>query len=296
MLDSTPRAGEAGGARDKATRAMPRTILITGCSSGIGYHSAKALRERGWRVFAACRRQPDCDRLAAEGFETVRLDYAEPASIAAAVAEVLASTGGTLDALFNNGAYSHPGAIEDVSADHLRAVLETNVVGWYDLIRRVLPVMRKQGHGRIVNCSSVLGFVAVRFTGAYSASKYAVEALSDTLRLELAGTGIYVSLLQPGPIHSRMLENARMRFLETTDIRNSPFLEDYRREISRLNGGPESFTFKRGPDAIVAPLIHALESSSPRARYRVTIPSQVGAALKRLLPTRMLDRVLIRQR
>ncbi|HVY20255.1 MAG TPA: SDR family oxidoreductase [Bauldia sp.] len=275
---------------------MPRTILITGCSSGIGYHSAQALKQRGWRVFAACRRQQDCDRLANEGFETVRLDYAEPESIASAVEDVLRSTGGTLDALFNNGAYSHPGAIEDVSTDHLRAVLETNVVGWYDLIKRVLPVMRKQGHGRIVNCSSVLGFVTVRFTGTYSASKFAVEALSDTLRLELAGTGIHVSLLQPGPIHSRMLENARMRFLETIDIRNSPFLADYRREISRLNGGPESFTFKQGPDAIMGPLIHALESPSPRARYRVTIPSRVGAWLKRILPTKMLDQVLIRQR
>jgi NAD(P)-dependent dehydrogenase (short-subunit alcohol dehydrogenase family) len=298
MLDSTPRAVEAGDAsiRDPARRAMPRTILITGCSSGIGYHSAKALKERGWRVFAACRRQADCDRLTQEGFETVRLDYAEPESIRTAVDDVLAATGGTLDGLFNNGAYSHPGAVEDVSADHLRAVLETNVVGWYDLIRRVLPVMRRQGHGRIVNCSSVLGFVAVRFTGAYSASKFAVEALSDTLRLELAGTGIYVSLLQPGPIHSRMLENSRMRFLETVDIRNSPFLEDYRREISRLNGGPESFTFKQGPNAIVAPLVHALESPNPRARYRVTIPSRLGAWLKRLLPTKVMDRVLIRQR
>jgi NAD(P)-dependent dehydrogenase (short-subunit alcohol dehydrogenase family) len=254
------------------------------------------MRERGWRVFAACRRQHDCDRLAREGFETVRLDYADPASIKAAVEDVLASTGGTLDALFNNGAYSHPGAIEDVSAQHLRAVLETNVVGWYDLIRRVLPTMRKQGYGRIVNCSSVLGFVAVRFTGAYSASKFAVEALSDTLRLELAGTGIQVSLLQPGPIHSRMLENSRMRFLETIDIRNSPFLEDYRREISRLNSGPESFTFKQGPESIVGPLVHALESPNPRARYRVTIPSRVGAWLKRILPTKVMDRVLIRQR
>jgi NAD(P)-dependent dehydrogenase (short-subunit alcohol dehydrogenase family) len=275
---------------------MPRTILITGCSSGIGYHSAKALKERGWRVFAACRRQADCDRLAREGLESVRLDYAEPDSIRTALDAVLAATGGTLDALFNNGAYSHPGAVEDVSADHLRAVLETNVVGWYDLIRRVLPIMRRQGHGRIVNCSSVLGFVAVRFTGAYSASKFAVEALSDTLRLELAGTGIHVALLQPGPIHSRMLENSRMRFLETVDIRSSPFLEDYRREISRLNGGPESFTFKQGPQAIIGPLVHALESANPRARYRVTIPSRLGAWLKRLLPTKVMDRVLIRQR
>ena len=298
MLDSTPRASLAGhSSATDPTRPMPaRTILITGCSSGIGYHSAHALKARGWRVFAACRREADCERLAAEGLETLRLDYADPASIAAAVEHVLAATGGTLDALFNNGAYSHPGAVEDVSTDHLRALMEANFIGWYDLTRRVLPAMRKQGHGRIVNCSSVLGFLAVRFTAAYSASKFAVEGWSDALRLELRGSGIHVSLIQPGPIRSRMLENARMRFLETVDVRNSPFHEDYRREISRLSNGPTSSNFKLGPEALIAPLIHALESPSPRARYRVTIPTRVGAWLKRLLPTRMMDRVLIRQR
>jgi NAD(P)-dependent dehydrogenase (short-subunit alcohol dehydrogenase family) len=298
MLDSTRHSSRASPApaRDSSGPKVPRTILITGCSSGIGYHSALALKARGWRVFAGCRRQSDCDRLITEGFETVRLDYSDPASIAAAVAEVLAATGGTLDALFNNGAYSHPGAVEDVGTEHFRALLETNVVGWYDLTRHVLPAMRAQGHGRIVNCSSVMGFVALRFTGPYSASKFAVEGWSDSLRLELRGTGIHVSLLQPGPIRSRMMENARLRFLETIDVENSPFREDYRREISRLSSGPKSSPFKLGPESLMAPLVHALESPSPRARYRVTIPSRVGAWLKRLLPTWLMDRVLIRQR
>jgi NAD(P)-dependent dehydrogenase (short-subunit alcohol dehydrogenase family) len=226
----------------------------------------------------------------------VRLDYAEPASIAAAVEQVLAATGGTLDALFNNGAYSHPGAVEDVSPEHLRAVLETNVVGWYDLTRRVLPAMRKQGHGRIVNCSSVLGFVAVRFTGAYAASKYAVEGWSDALRLELHGSGIHVSIIQPGPIRSRMSANAGLRFLETIDVNKSRFRDAYARELSRLSGTGRGSAFRLGPEAIVPALIHAIESPSPRARYRVTLPSRVGAWLKRLLPTSALDRVLIRQR
>jgi len=257
---------------------------------------ATALHARGWRVFAACRRPTDCARLAREGFETLRLDYADPESIAAAVDHVLAATGGTLDALFNNGAYSHPGAIEDVSPEHLRAVLETNVVGWYDLTRRVLPAMRAQGHGRIVNCSSVLGFLAVRFTGAYSASKYAVEGWSDALRLELRGTGIFVSIIQPGPIESRMIENARLRFMEIVDLPNSRFREAYRRELSRLAGTGRRSAFRLGPEAIVPPLIHALESPSPKARYRVTLPSQVGAWLKRILPTSAMDRVLLRQR
>lgn len=273
-----------------------KAILITGCSSGIGYHCAHALKERGWRVFAACRRQQDCERLEREGLETVQLDYANEDSIAAAVEHVLAETGGRLDALFNNGAYAHPGAVEDLSTGHLRALLETNFIGWYDLTRRVLPVMRKQGHGRIVNCSSVLGFVAVRFTAAYSASKFAVEGWSDALRLELRGTGIHVSLLQPGPIRSRMLENARARFMDTIDVRNSPFRSDYGRELSRLSGSSKRSAFKLGPEAMIAPLIHAIESPAPRARYRVTIPTLVGAWLKRLLPTGMMDRVLLRQR
>lgn len=273
-----------------------RTVLITGCSSGIGYACAHALKKRGWRVFAACRQQADCDRLVGEGLETVRLDYADEDSIAAAVDRVLAATGGRLDALFNNGAYAHPGAVEDLSTDHLRALLETNFIGWYDLTRRIIPVMRRQGSGRIVNCSSVLGFVAVRFTSAYSASKFAVEGWSDALRLELRGTGIHVSLLQPGPIRSRMLDNARIRFMNTIDVRNSPFRSDYGRELSRLSGSSKSSAFKLGPEAMIAPLIHALESPSPRARYRVTLPTLIGSWLKRLLPTRMMDRVLIRQR
>ncbi len=294
-------------ARSPAVVEMPRasvlpdspgqkTILITGCSSGIGYHCAHALKARGWRVFAACRRVADCERLEREGLETVQLDYADEDSIAAAVEHVLAETGGRLDALFNNGAYAHPGAVEDLSTGHLRALLETNFIGWYDLTRRVLPVMRKQGHGRIVNCSSVLGFVAVRFTAAYSASKFAVEGWSDALRLELRGTGIHVSLLQPGPIRSRMLENARARFMDTIDVRNSPFRSDYGRELSRLSGSSKRSAFKLGPEAMIAPLIHAIESPAPRARYRVTVPTQVGAWLKRLLPTGMMDRVLLRQR
>ena len=273
-----------------------RTILITGCSSGIGHHCAGALRERGWRVFASCRRAEDCERLADEGLETVRLDYADGASIAAAVEQVLAASGGRLDALFNNGAYAHPGAVEDLAAEHVRALIETNFLGWYDLTRRVLPVMRAQGSGRIVNCSSILGFVAVRFTSAYAASKFAVEGWTDVLRLELKGSGIHVSLIEPGPIRSRMLDNARAHFIDTVDIRNSPFRRDYAKEFSRLSSNSRTSMFKLGPEAVFAKLIHALESANPRARYRVTVPVHVGAWLKRLLPTTALDRILLRQR
>jgi NAD(P)-dependent dehydrogenase (short-subunit alcohol dehydrogenase family) len=273
-----------------------RSILITGCSSGIGYHCAHALKKRGWRVFATCRKQQDCDRLAAEGLEAIQMDYEDGESIRTAFEEVMRRTGGTLDALFNNGAYSHPGAIEDLSIDHVRRLFEANVFGWFDLTNRALKVMRKQGHGRIVNCSSVLGFVAVRFTGAYVASKFAIEGWSDALRLELKGSGIDVSIIQPGPIDSRMIENARTRFLETVDVRNSPFRNSYGREISRIANRTRSHNFRRGPEAVFDKLVLAIESPRPRARYRITIPTRVGAWLKRVLPTRIMDRVLLGQR
>lgn len=274
-----------------------RTILITGCSSGIGYHCARALHDHGgWRVFASCRRQQDVDRLAGEGLETLRLDLADPASIAAAVDEVLRRTGGKLDALFNNGAYSQPGAFEDVPTENVRALFETNFFGWYELTRRVLPVMRQQGHGRIVNCSSVLGFVSLRFLGAYAATKHAVEGWTDALRLELQGTGIHAIILQPGPIHTRMQDNARNHFIGTVDVRKSLYRGDYSRELSRLAAGNRANSFKRGPEAVAEKLFHALEDGRPRARYRVTIPTMVGAWLKRLLPTWIMDKVLLQQR
>ena len=274
----------------------PRSILITGCGSGIGYHCAHALAKRGWRVFATCRRQSDCDRLAGEGLETVRLDYSDTASIAAALDHVLAATGGRLDALFNNGGFSLPGALEDLSADHLRAVLEANFIGWHDLTRRVVPVMRAQGAGRIVNCSSILGFVAVRFSGAYIAAKFAIEGWSDTLRLELRGTGIRVSIIEPGPIASNMLADARDRFMTAIDSENSSFRDDYAKEFGRLSSGSRSSRFQRSPQAICTRLVHAVESPRPRARYRVTIPTRFMALMKRLLTTAALDRILARER
>ena len=195
-----------------------RSILITGCSSGIGAHCAHRLRGRGWRVFAAARKPADVDRLAGAGFDALLLDYADGASIAAAVDTVLSGTGGGLDALFNNGAYALPGAVEDIPTEALRAGFEANFFGWHDLTRRLIPVMRAQGHGRIVQCSSVLGYVPMKYRGAYIASKYALEGLSETLRLELLGTGIHVSLIEPGPIDSRFEPNALTVFRASIDI------------------------------------------------------------------------------
>ncbi len=266
------------------------TVLITGCSSGIGHDAAHALARRGWRVFATCRKEEDCARLREQGLESFRLDYEDEASVAEAVEETLARTGGRLDALYNNGAYAIPGAVEDIPRGALRAIFEANLFGWHDLTRRVIPVMRAQGHGRIVNCSSVLGLVTMRWRGAYVSTKFALEGLTDTLRLEMNGTGIHVALIEPGPITSRIRENAIIQFEKWIDWKNSARAEEYRASLLRRlyeKTGPDPF--EQPPSAVTAKLIHALESPRPRPRYYVTAPTYAMGALRRVLPTRPLD-------
>ncbi|MDX5381600.1 MAG: SDR family NAD(P)-dependent oxidoreductase [Rhodobacterales bacterium] len=271
-----------------------RTILITGCSSGIGYDAAHGLKARGWRVFAACRQQADVDRLIAEGLESVQLDYADPASIRAALADVLDRTGGRLDALFNNGAYACPGAAEDLPREALAEIFEVNVFGWHDLTRLVIPVMRAQGHGRIINCSSVLGLVVAPWRSAYNATKYAIEALSDTLRIEMRGTGIDVILIEPGPIASRIRANSIPHFERWIDWPNSPRADQYRSTLLKRLYEPKlkKDRFELPASAVTAKLIHALEAPRPRARYYVTTPTYAMGLLRRILPTRALDWVL----
>ncbi len=271
---------------------MTKTILITGCSSGLGLDAARGLKARGWRVFATCRQQADCDRLIAEGFDSFVLDYTDEASIEAALAETLSRTGGTLDALYNNGAYACPGAVEDLPRGALREIFETNLFGYHDLTRRVIPVMRAQGHGRIVNCSSVLGLVGLKWRGAYVATKFAMEGLTDVMRIEMRGTGIHISLIEPGPITSRIRENAIPHFERWIDWENSARAAEYAPLRQRLytSSGPDRFELPAS--ACTKRLIHALESPRPKARYYVTTPTYLMAVLRRILPTRMLDWVL----
>ena len=272
----------------------PKSILITGCSSGIGYHAAHALKARGYRVFATARKPEDVARLHAEGLESLSLDLNDSASIKNAVDDILASTGGTLYALFNNGGYGQPGAVEDLSRDVLRAQFETNVFGSLELTNAIIPVMRRQGYGRIVQNSSVLGFAALPFRGAYNASKYALEGFYDTLRLELANTGIQVSLIEPGPIESRFRANAYAMYQRTIDVERSAFRDTYRAMERRLTKQGPAAPFTLGPEAVVEKLLHALESPRARPRYYVTFPTYLFGTLKRLLPTRGLDWVLRR--
>jgi NAD(P)-dependent dehydrogenase (short-subunit alcohol dehydrogenase family) len=267
-----------------------RSVLITGCSSGIGLDAARTLKARGWRVFATCRQEADCERLRGEGQESFRLDYADEDSIAAAVAEVVARTGGTLDALFNNGAFACPGAVEDLPRGALREIFETNLFGYHDLTRRVIPLMRAQGHGRIINCSSVLGLVGLTWRGAYVATKFAMEGLSDVMRIEMKSTGIEVILIEPGPIATKIRENAIPHFEKWIDWEKSARREQYLSLRGRLyDKKTKKDAFELEPAAVTAKLIHALEARRPKARYYVTVPTYLMGFARRLLPTRALD-------
>ncbi|WP_370400138.1 SDR family NAD(P)-dependent oxidoreductase [Sulfitobacter sp. JB4-11] len=272
-----------------------KSILITGCSSGIGLACAHGMRARGWRVFAACKQAKDCARLQAEGFDAPLIDYTDDATIHAGLSEVLAATGGTLDALFNNGAHGLPGAVEDLPTDALRAVFEANFFGWHTLTRAVLPVMRQQGHGRIVQCSSVLGFITLPWRGAYNASKFALEGLTDTLRIEMHGTGVQISLIEPGPVTSKIRVNSISHFERWIDWEASARADQYRSSLlKRLyhSDGPDRFELP--PDAVLKRLVHALEAPRAKPRYYVTTPTYFAGALRRVLPTRALDWVMRR--
>jgi NAD(P)-dependent dehydrogenase (short-subunit alcohol dehydrogenase family) len=266
-----------------------KSILITGCSSGLGYDAAHGLRDRGWRVFASCRQQHDCDRLISEGFESPLIDYADPDTIYNGLAEVLEAPGGTLDALYNTGAYACPGALEDLPRGGLRAIFETNVFGVHDLTQAVIPVMRNQGHGRIVNCSSVLGLVGMKWRGAYVSTKFALEGLTDVLRIEMADTPIKIILIEPGPITSKIRENAIPHFEKWIDYENSARSEQYVELRKRLydDSGPDKFELP--PSATTKKLVHALESKRPKPRYYVTFPTYLMGTMRRILPTRALD-------
>lgn len=267
-----------------------KSVLITGCSSGIGLDAARTLHKRGWRVFATCRQEADCDRLRAEGLESFRLDYSDEASITEAVTETLRRTGGTLDALYNNGAFACPGAVEDLPRGALREIFETNLFGYHDLTRRLIPAMRAQGHGRIINCSSVLGLVGMTWRGAYVSTKFAMEGLTDVLRIEMKGTGIDIILIEPGPIATKIRENAVPHFEKWVDWENSARRDQYLSLRGRLyDRKTRKDTFELGPEAVTAKLIRALEDRRPKPRYYVTTPTYLMGFARRILPTRALD-------
>ncbi len=272
-----------------------RTIIVTGASSGIGAYCARALKAEGWRVFATARKPEDIAGLEADGLEAFYLDYREPDSIAALVEAVLARTGGGLDALYNNGAHAQAGAVEDLPVEALREQFEANFFGWHDLTRRIVPVMRRQGHGRLVHCSSILGLVPVKYGGAYAASKHAIEGLMLCLRAELAGSGIHVSLIEPGPVESKIASNGLPFFERYIDHEHSVHRAEYSAQLARMKGGGSKSRLKLRPDAVHAVLRHALLSPRPKPHYVVTLPARIGVLLKRVLPASSLYRILSSQ-
>jgi len=269
---------------------MSQFILMTGCSSGIGYTCAHGLKKLGYTVFATCRKEVDVERLRAEGLNAFRLDLCETSSMHDALSWMLSQTNGRIDVLFNNGAYGQPGAVEDLKRDVLREQFETNVFGTQELTNLVLPYMRQQGSGRIVYNSSILGFVAMSYRGAYNASKFAIEGLADTMRLELYGSGIDVVLIEPGPIRSDFRKNALAKFLANIDHEHSAHKEVYAKTLERLNASGDA-PFTLGAEAVFDVLVKAIVAKKPKARYTVTFPTKLFALLKRMLPTTLMDMI-----
>jgi len=269
-----------------------KTILITGCSTGIGYATAHALKKRGHQVIATARNPADVDRLDREGFISVQLDLADSAGIRQAVNQALRHTGGKMDALFNNAAFGQPGAVEDLSREVLRFQFETNLFGTHELTNLLIPIMRKQGHGRIIYNSSILGLVAMKYRGAYNASKFALEGLADTLRLELHDSNIHISLIEPGPILSDFRKNAFILYKKNIDPTHSFHKEAYSTIEARLQKEGAAAPFTLPAQAVAEKVIHALEAKQPKIRYYVTIPTYLFAALKRILPMSWLDSLL----
>lgn len=269
-----------------------KTILITGCSSGIGAYCAEALKTRGWRVFVTARKEQDLDYLRAQGFEAFYLDYCEPESIKNVAQAVLELCDNRLDALFNNGAYAQPGAVEDLPMEALRLQFEANFFGWHDLTQRLIPAMRANKQGRLVHCSSILGLVPMKWRGAYVSSKFALEGLMLVQRMELQGSGISVSMIEPGPITSKFTVNAAAYAQKFIDMDKSVHAEDYKRQFAKLQSGGTKSSVKLGPEAVFDVLLHALESERPRPHYPVTRPAKLGILAKRLLPSRWLYKML----
>lgn len=270
-----------------------KIIFITGCSSGIGFDTVFALKKRGHRVIASCRKQADVNRLLHLGIEALVMDVNDSTSIQNSFAQLLSMTFNQLDVLINNAGYGQAGALEDITRDVLRQQFETNVFGLLELTNLAIPVMRQQGQGRIINISSILGIISMPFRGAYNASKYAVEGLSDTLRLELSSSGIHVVTIEPGPIESRFRDNVVDSSLLHIDMKKSYFKKQYEAMLTSYKAAKTNSIFTKKPDAVINRLIHAIEAKKPRAKYPVTFPAHLFIFLKRICSTKLLDKLFL---
>jgi len=271
-----------------------KSVLVTGCSSGIGRATAELLRSKGWAVFPTARKVADLESLRGAGFEAVELDVTSSKSIVAAVETVLKLSGGQLGAVVNNAGFGMPGAIQDLTREAMRDQFEVNLFGLQELTNALIPVFQKQGSGRIVNVSSVVGRLSLPFMGIYSASKFALEAVSDALRVELSPDRISVSLVEPGPIRTRFSTNCAGQGEQKLDTGGSKFGAAYKRYFEkRRNGGMSEDRFRLPPEAVAEKILRALESPRPKIRYRVTIPAYLGSWVARFVPAALIDRMMV---
>ena len=271
---------------------MTKTVFISGCSTGIGFYIAKTLHEKGYQVIASCRKQPDVERLQTLGLYTLKMDVSDNRSIQEAVAQLLGYTNGKLDVLINNAGFGQAGALEDISREVMLHTFQTNVFGLHDLTRQIIPVMRAQGSGRIINISSILGQVSLPFRGAYNASKYAVEGLSDTLRLELEPFGIFVSSIQPGPIDSNFRDTVLDISLKAIDVDHSFFNSQYKNMLHHFKEKKKKSRLTQGPEAVLKKVLHAIEASRPKPVYTVTLSAYLLFIARKFLPARCLHQLL----
>lgn len=267
-------------------------ILITGCSSGIGLESAKLLQQKGHNVFATARKQSDVDYLASLGFESFLIDVTNYETIDNALQTILDKYI-TLDVVFNNAGFGQPGAVEDVNVDVLKYQFETNVYGTHYLTCAAIKIMRKQGYGKIIQHSSVLGIISLKFRGAYNASKYAIEGLNDTLRQELTGTNIYISTLNTGPVSSNFRKNALSNFQKNIDIQNSAFTAVYNKELKqRLESKSDTTSFTITSQEAAKTILKIVDAKRPKPRYYITKATHILGFFKRILSTSLLDKLL----
>lgn len=271
-----------------------KTILITGCSSGIGYDTAHYLHNHGYKVFASARKEEDVQRLKTEGLEAYLLDVTKPETIKKSLDSILEETGGELYAVFNNAGYGQPGAVEDIPTEVLKEQFETNLFGLHEMTRQIIPIMRKQGYGRIIQHSSVLGLISLRFRGAYNASKYAIEGLCDTLRLELMDDDIHVVTINTGPVRSDFRKNATQKFYEHIHKKPTVFEKEYEQELIPHEEVKKKDPFTRDSDVVISNIIKSLETTKPKPRYYNTSATHFLGTLKRILPTAVLDKILLK--
>lgn len=269
---------------------MKKNILITGCSSGIGYDTAHYLHKNGYKVYATARDAEDVKRLQDEGLDAYVLDVTCVDDISR-VLNTITKDGAELYALFNNAGYGQPGAVEDITTDVLREQFETNFFGLHELTRQAIKIMRRQGYGRIIQHSSVLGIISLRFRGAYNASKYAIEGLCDTLRLELMETDIHVCTINTGPIRSDFRKNAIKMFKKNVVSKGSVFEREYNEELLTVKE-KDSDIFTKNSDVVIKNILHALEAKKPKPRYYNTFATHLLGGFKRVLSTSILDKIL----